>query len=187
MEDDIINRIHIEFSESDMNTALELLAQSGKHGRVARCIVLASRGSLDMLRKLIDLASVDERDVIIAGEYDDAMQHIRDLTVSFLVESPDFWVSKASIIMARLGYQLVSVDSDVAVEGPFDYQCDRSEGTALFKRRDNLVQLSKRNRTWTALVGDEPLRNVFNNKSEFANEDEFEPILAVAVAETDKN
>ena len=69
LDPDIVERVRRDFGgESDQ--ALDLLARSGHTGRVARCIVVASRGSLDLLKKHIEHAKLDYRDAIMAGEAD---------------------------------------------------------------------------------------------------------------------
>ncbi len=88
LEFDIVERLRADFDGDQFPAALQLLTDSGTAGRIARCIVVAADGSLDMLRQLIQIAATDYRDVIIAGEYDSAMHRIRDLRTSFFVDDP---------------------------------------------------------------------------------------------------
>jgi len=128
-------------------------------GRVARCVVLAAGGSLKRLRELLRMAATDYRDVIVAGEYDGAMQQVRDLRVSFLIESADdFWIAETAVVADRHGFYLTSIDSRPATVGPIDYACDRSEGRATFSNGASAVTLQKHDRRWSLPPGEDDLR-----------------------------
>ena len=46
----------------------------------------------------------------MAGEYDSAQRQIRDLAVSFLLDSPEtFWLGEIACMMASRGYTLTSL------------------------------------------------------------------------------
>ena len=149
LDADIIDRINADFAGTDAQSAQAELAASGKAGRIARCIVFASAGSLQRLRELIQLADVDYRDVIVAGEYDSAMRQVRDLRVSFLIASPDdFWISETAPTMHKHGYFLIQLNSRPATRGPFEYTCDRTEGVATFSDDTSVIKIEKRDRKW---------------------------------------
>ena len=77
-----------------------------------RCIVVASHGSLELLKDYVQLAKSDYRDAIMSGEYDSAQRQVRDLRVSFLLDSPEtFWLGEVACMMALRDYALASVDS----------------------------------------------------------------------------
>jgi hypothetical protein len=69
LEPDIVERVRTDFG-GESEQALDLLRESGKLGRVARCMVVASRGSLDLLRDYIQLAKSDFRRAGAGGESD---------------------------------------------------------------------------------------------------------------------
>lgn len=150
LEADIIERVRSDFLDSD--SAILALIASGKTGRVARCIVFASSGSLEKLREYIRIAEVDFRDVIVAGEYDGAMRQVRDLCVSFLIATPnDFWIGETAKLIHERGYLLTDVSSRKATVGPFDYTCDGSEGLATFSNGVHQVAIKKHDRKWSVI------------------------------------
>jgi len=154
LEADIVGRVRADFDAADGPTALDELSVSGESGRIARCIVLAAGGSLERLRELIGMADIDYRDVIVAGEYDAAMQRVRDLRVSFLINSPhDFWIGETAAAIYKHGYFLTELKSHPATVGPFDYTCDRSEGLATFSDGANTITIQKRDRNWSLVEG----------------------------------
>jgi hypothetical protein len=149
LEPDIVARVRSDFG-GEFEQALDLLRESGRTGRVARCIVVASRGSLHSLREFIQLAEFDYRDAIMAGEYDSARRHIRDLRVSFLLDTPDtFWVGDVACMMASRGYTLSSLTTRATTAPPFDYTADYSEGRAQFVGPEGAIEVEKKNRRWT--------------------------------------
>lgn len=158
LEVDIVDRINASFAGTEIDSARIELAASGKTGRIARCVVVASEGSLQRLRELIQLADTDHRDAIVAGEYDNGMRQIRDLRVSFLIASPDdFWIGETAAIMHRRGYCLTELKSQPATVGPFDYTCDRNEGVATFSGGVNTITIRKHDRKWSLVAGDSNL------------------------------
>lgn len=145
---DILERIRATFGETDAETAIDLLRESGQRGRVARCIVFAARGDLDLLRHNIRLADDDYRDVIMAGEYDDMSRPVRDLRVSFLIDTPEkFWCSGVAFAMHERGYVLTDLDSR-----PAD-NLGNGEGVATFEGRIGRLRIEKRSDQWR-LTGD---------------------------------
>ncbi|TWU35835.1 hypothetical protein Q31b_52700 [Novipirellula aureliae] len=154
LEADIIERIRADFP--DAGTALAAMSVSGKTGRIARCIVFASNGSLEKMREYIQMAETDFRDVIVAGEYDETMRPVRDLCVSFLIASPDdFWIAETAKSIYKRGYSLTAVKSGPATVGPFDYTCDRSEGTATFSSDVHEIEIEKADRKWSVNSDDD--------------------------------
>jgi hypothetical protein len=131
LDADIIERIRADFADSD--SAIADLNASGQAGLVARCIIVASNGSLQKLREWIEMAETNFRDVIVAGEYDEMMPPVRDLCISFLIAAPeDFWIGATAKSIHKRGYILTALKSRPATVGPFIYTCDRCEGTATF-------------------------------------------------------
>lgn len=152
LEADIIDRVHADFGSADAPTVLAELEASGRKGRLARCIVLAAGGSLELLRELIHMP--DYRDVIMAGEYDDVGQHIRDLSASFLVDLPDdAWVCQVADVAAKHGYRLTKLESRAAELGSFEYSSDRGEGEAAFSNGLSTVVIRKADRRWSISSG----------------------------------
>ena len=108
LETDIVERLRADFGRVDSDTAIRLLTEARQAGRVARCIVVASRGSLPLLRANVELARSDYRDAIMAGEYERG-EHLRDLSASFLIDTPEkFWIGQVALVMAPRGYALTS-------------------------------------------------------------------------------
>jgi len=170
LDADIIECIRADFPDAD--TALAALSASGKTGHVARCIVFASNGSLEKMRKYIQLAETDFRDVIVAGEYDEAMRPVRDLCVSFLIASPDdFWIAETAKSIHKRSYSLMSVKSRPATVGPFDYTCDLSEGTAMFSNGLHEIEIDKTDRKWS-VNSDDDLRR-FGLSEPLTDEERF--------------
>jgi hypothetical protein len=128
LEPDIVEKIRSDFQPEESERALDLIRESGKAGRIARCIVVASRGSLDSLQNHIRLANSDFNDAIMAGEYDATGRQARDLRVSFLMDTPQrFWVGQVACMMASRGYMLSSLTTRAAAVPPFDYPTDFNE------------------------------------------------------------
>lgn len=158
LEADIVDRINASFAGTESVSARVELATSGKTGRIARCVVVASEGSLQRLRELIQLVDTDYRDVIVAGEYDIAMCQVRDLRVSFLIASPDdFWIGETAATLHKCGYYLTELKSKPATVGPFDYTCDRNEGIATFSGGANTITIKKHDRRWSLVAEDSNL------------------------------
>jgi len=72
---DIERFIARRFKASDVEEALALVQSATIHdgspagSRLVRCAVVASRASIERLRREIELLRQDYRDVIVAGEY----------------------------------------------------------------------------------------------------------------------
>jgi hypothetical protein len=172
LQSDIVERIRRDFGE-DAETAIEMLGSSGHDGRLARCIVVASGGSLDRLREYIEVAKRDYRDAIVAGEYDAAGRRVRDLSVSFLLDSPEkFWASGIAGMMAARGYALCSVTSRDSAVPPFQSTWDSLEGNARFVGPAGVIELEKRNRQWS-IHGDPGELETYNMNRAFEDESAF--------------
>lgn len=157
LDADIIERIQADFEDAD--AAITELSTSGETGRVGRCIVFAANGSLERMREYIRMAELDFRDVIIAGEYDEAMRRMRDLCVSFLIATPDdFWIGETAKSIHRRGYSLSGLISRPATVGPFEYICDRNEGEATFSNGVYRLEIAKADRKWALNAKDDNLR-----------------------------
>jgi hypothetical protein len=117
--------------------------------RLVRCIVYAAGGDEARAQQLFELGLQDYRDLIVAGEYDCAMQRIRDLRASFLIDSPEkFWIGEVACVMAARGYVLSSLETHPATTGPFNYTADFGEGTATFVGPKGKIEIERRDRQW---------------------------------------
>jgi hypothetical protein len=154
LETDIVERLRADFGRVDSDTAIRLLTEARQAGRVARCIVVASRGSLPLLRANVELARSDYRDAIMAGEYERG-EHLRDLSASFLIDTPEkFWIGQVALVMAPRDYALTSVETRPATVGPFEYLVDRYEGKATFAGPMGNIRVEKTARQWRAFADD---------------------------------
>jgi hypothetical protein len=155
LEPDIIDRVQLEFAESDRQAVIDALVASGRSGRIGRCIVFAAKGSLERLHELITLADRDYRDVILAAEYEGPFRdHVRDFSMSFLVKSDaDYWVRGVLVTMEKYGYHLTCIRSRVASDSSHADPHNRREGTATFSNGRKEITVVKQNSEW-ALVGE---------------------------------
>lgn len=82
---DVVERVSVSFAKEDVARVLAALAQySGpERGRVLRCIVQLSSGSLETLQHHVRNATSDYRDVIYWAEYDREDRRIRDFSKGF--------------------------------------------------------------------------------------------------------
>ena len=159
LEPDIVDRMQKEFSTTDFPTALTLLGESGNVGRIARCIVVAAKGSVDSLPRLIKMAAQDYRDVIFAAEYNRDMQRVRDLRISFLIDLPiDAWITDIAMFLDSRELHLDSLETQKTTLGPFNSPQDQGEGSAIFKGSDRTMTISKQNRKWRALGNEAELK-----------------------------
>ncbi len=148
LETDIVDRIRSDFDAAVVATAINELATSGKTGRLARCIVVGAGGSLERLRDLIGMAEIDDRDVILAGEYDGAMRRVWDLRVSFLLNSPDdFWISELAITMHKHGYRLLNLETHTISTPP--YAGTHAQGRVIFGKGGRTITIEKRDGQWS--------------------------------------
>jgi hypothetical protein len=179
LEADIVARLRSDFGDEQFPIALQLLSDSGIHCRVARCVVLSAAGSLDDLRRQIEVATSDYRDAIHAGEYDGiGIYPVRDLRASFLINSPlDFWIGELAVFLNSRDFQLVSLESRDATAGPFAYTCDRGEGVAVFQRGERTLTIAKNNREW-CVIGDAAELRPFQLHIPYSDEDQFRNQLA---------
>ena len=117
--------------------------------REVRCIVHAASGDEQRVQHLLDLGRRDFRDVIVAGEYDGAMRRVRDLSYSFLIDSPEkFWAGEIISLMHLRGYRLTCFEPRPATAGPFDYTTDHGEGRATFIGPLGEIAIEKKDRQW---------------------------------------
>ncbi|QDT18452.1 hypothetical protein [Gimesia chilikensis] len=123
LEADIIDRLRDDFDEQQAPAAIAELVASGQTGRIARCIVHAAHGS---------------------------MERLRELTVSFLIASPDdFWILPIADVADRHGFRLTALESRPATAGPFEYTSDRNEGLACFSNGTTYFAVQKQDREWS--------------------------------------
>lgn len=147
LEPDIIDYIRATFDPGHASTAVNELAASGNSERLARCVAVGAGGSIERLRELIEMAAFDYRDVIVAGEYDSAMRHTRDLRVSFLIDSPeDFWISGVALTAHKHGYYLTILETHCITNPPFAGM--QSYGTATFANDCRTITAHKQDGRW---------------------------------------
>jgi hypothetical protein len=85
---DIVIRVEKDFGDRRAEARRLLLEHLAIHDprtghpRILRCIVFAAAGSIEKLKSMIELARIDWRDVIVAGEYED-WKPVRDLNRPF--------------------------------------------------------------------------------------------------------
>jgi hypothetical protein len=70
IEQDIMKCVEADFPASEVSEILEVLRAASGRPRIQRCIVFAARGHRSYFEYLCRLVAVDERDVIMAAEYD---------------------------------------------------------------------------------------------------------------------
>jgi hypothetical protein len=152
---DVLDRVTSDFGDRAQAVASVLLARRRIGSadflgdRLVRCIVHAAGGDEQHIQPLLDLARQDYRDVIAAGEYDSAMRQVRDLRVSFLIDSPEkFWAGETACLMALRGYRLTALEANPATVGPFELLSDWGEGRATFNGPKGNLVIQKRNRKW---------------------------------------
>jgi hypothetical protein len=82
---DVLERIRVDFVNHDVARVTAILSEySGpERGRVLRCIVHLSNGSLEALREHVRNAKTDYRDVIFWAEYDRDDDHVHDFSKGF--------------------------------------------------------------------------------------------------------
>ena len=146
LEPDILERINADFGPEDRNSVIDALSGSNQNGRITRCILFAAQGSIQRIREFLALADLDDRDAIVAGEYD-LGRHVRDLRVSFLIASPqDFWISELAITAYRHGYQLTDLETQVVLTPPF--AGTQLQGTATFMKNGRTITIQKQDGQW---------------------------------------
>lgn len=92
LTDDILAKIHQDFSGGEMLPVIELLTELQKEDarlfsdRILRCILFVARGKFEHLAEAVAVARRDPRDLIVSAEYDGhfGAQH-RDLSLPFAV------------------------------------------------------------------------------------------------------
>jgi hypothetical protein len=152
---DVLARLTRDFGERAGAVAALLLARRRIGGsdflddHLLRCTVHAAFGDEQRVQHLLDLERQDFRYVIVAGEEGSAMRQVRDLRVSFLIDSPEkFWAGEMTCLMALRGYRLAGLDSRPTTAGPFTYTSDYSEGRATFLGPKGEIVIEKKDRQW---------------------------------------
>jgi hypothetical protein len=85
MLEDIVQRVHSDFAESDrpwVVDALELY-KGAEPDRVRRCILHLAGGALEKVSHFVEAANADQRDVIYWAEYDRNDRRVRDFSKAF--------------------------------------------------------------------------------------------------------
>ncbi|QDU75389.1 hypothetical protein Pan97_24200 [Bremerella volcania] len=173
LEPDISERIQSEFTPEDQAHVLNMLKQSRHTGRVARCIVFAAQGSLDKLSSMIELANLDPRDAIMAGEYDANRDRLRDLGSSFLIDSPEkFWISQVANQTAQRNFSLIEIKQQRVPASADDPATSILVRTAIFQGPHDRLTIENKNRTWR-IVGEETRLKRFFMDRVFHHEKEF--------------
>lgn len=80
---DILERVHADFPSDEVEARLAQLAAASPSLRILRCIVFAARGHPWYFDYLCKLAKVDDRDVIMAAEYERLGTRLYDFTKPF--------------------------------------------------------------------------------------------------------
>ena len=169
---DVTARLKADFGER-ADAAAALLHVDDPCEYIVRCIIHAARGDESKVQHLIELNREDYRDVINAGEYDELKGRIRDLRVSFLIDSEEkLWVGEVACMMALRGYRLTSLETHPATAGPFDYTCDHSEGRANFIGPKGEIGIEKKDRQWT-VHGNRPDLEIHELDHAFDDENTF--------------
>jgi hypothetical protein len=78
----IVGRVLEEFS-ADAVGQVHLCLEDLGSDRLKRCALFVARGSIEHLREAVSLARADERDLIVAAEYDRFLIRLRDFTRPF--------------------------------------------------------------------------------------------------------
>jgi len=119
------------------------------------------------------MADRDFRDAIMAGEYDNGIQQVRDLSVSFMIDSPaDFWIANIALTADKRAFRLTSLESQRATFGPFQYTSDHHEGRATFSDGETTITIIKCNRLWSTSSFADDLRP-FGLNEPIDNEERF--------------
>jgi hypothetical protein len=169
IESDILKRVGKEFSSQEATAAIEMLTASGQSGRVARCIVFLAKGNLDELRRYIDMAVRDYRDVILMAEYDEVRSRVRNFSSSFLIDSQvKMWVAGIAGMLQQRGYTLVSFETVPVAK----YLKDVGEGTATFAGKVGPLTVVKRQGKWI-LQGDKAELELYGLAEPFSDGSKF--------------
>ena len=89
LPEDIAARIRHDFPAAAVESVVGLLAGLQREdpqlfgSRVLRCLVFLARGQLTKLAEWVTLARTDYRDLIVAAEYDENQQQVRDFNKPF--------------------------------------------------------------------------------------------------------
>jgi hypothetical protein len=151
---DVLDRLSREFGDRADAVAALLLTHRQTPGRdflddrTVRCVIHAAGGDEPRIQQLIDLGCQDCRDVIKAGEYDEADRQVRDLRATFLIDSPErFWARGVACVMDERGYRLTALETWPATTDPFAARTEY-EGRATFTGPKGQIVIEKRNRQW---------------------------------------
>ena len=79
---DIVDRVLEEFP-ADSVEQVHLLLEDLWSDRLKRCGLFVARGSVEQLKEAVSLARSDERDLIVAAEYDSFRIRLRDFDRPF--------------------------------------------------------------------------------------------------------
>jgi len=81
---DIAEKLHSDFGPK-ADEAINMIEafQTNDNTRILRCVVYLADGNINSLKAMIDLATIDYRDVIYQAEYDCADQRKRDFNQPF--------------------------------------------------------------------------------------------------------
>ncbi len=79
---DIVDRVLAEFP-ADSIGQVHLMLEDLWSDRLKRCGLFVARGSVEQLNEAVSLARSDERDLIVAAEYDSFLIRLRDFDRPF--------------------------------------------------------------------------------------------------------
>jgi hypothetical protein len=151
---DVVDRLSRDFGERADAVAALLLAHRQSPSRLflddrtLRCVIHVAGGDEQRIQQLIDLKDHDYRDVIKAGEYDEAERRVRNLCTTFLIDSPEkFWASGLASLMDSRGYRLTALETRPVTADPFICNTEH-EGRATFIGPKGEIAIEKRDRQW---------------------------------------
>jgi hypothetical protein len=176
---DVLERLRRDFGDRvDAMAAILLSFRQSDGGyylndRLVRCIVHAARGDEQRAQELLQLAREDSRDLIVAGEYDDAMRQVRDLRASFLIDSPEkFWAGELFCMMNSRGYRPIALQTHLARPAAFNYGANYCEGRATFIGPKGEIVVEKKDRQWM-IHGDQSRLEIHELNRPFTDERTF--------------
>jgi hypothetical protein len=146
---DILERLSQDFGDRAEAVA-SLLLNEYPGDWLVRCILWLAKGDEQRVQQLMERARMDVRDVLWNAQEDLGGRRVRDLSVSFLIDSPEkLWISFIANMMETRGYRLTSLETRSATAGPFEFIADYSEGTATFVGPKGQFQIEKKDGQWT--------------------------------------
>lgn len=153
LEDDIVERIRRDFALNEADEAIRRLGEHALGSRVRRCIVVIADGNLNELKRWIEFANLDSRDVISRGECDREGNRLRHLSSSFLIEGKvNFWIAHMADILDSRGFRLVDLKSQLSSSARNKGKASSDyEGHATFLGETGTLQVRLEDGNWTLI------------------------------------